>query len=158
MISVNDVAKAVLEEFKDPISTMKLQKLVYFVSGWHLGVLQEEMFSESFEAWISGPVSPILFDSHKNCKYEVSKDSFSFGSLDLLNDFELGLVKAVTKVYFNYTSYELSEICRRIGTPWSITRGNLPEEEPSHLIIDNNLTADYFRNLLNGEIFEESIL
>ena len=40
------------------VSNLKLQKLLYYVQGFHLAVFGEPLFEEEIEAWMYGPVVP----------------------------------------------------------------------------------------------------
>jgi uncharacterized phage-associated protein len=46
MANVHDVAAYILEKVGEPISTMKLQKLVYYSQAWHLAWDEEPLFFE----------------------------------------------------------------------------------------------------------------
>lgn len=59
-----DAAEYVLSEV-GYVSTMKLQKLVFYSQAYSLVVLDEPLFSDDFEAWINCPASPSLFWAHK---------------------------------------------------------------------------------------------
>ena len=54
-VSVFDVAAYILDKL-GPISTIKLQKLVYYCQAWSLVWDEEPLFSERIEAWVNGPV------------------------------------------------------------------------------------------------------
>ena len=56
-----DIAK-VAEESVDP---MKVQKLVYFAHGWHLGYDRGALSTELAQAWRWGPVFPDLYHAVK---------------------------------------------------------------------------------------------
>ena len=47
------------------VDPMKIQKLVYFAHGWHLGLEKGPLSSEHAEAWRWGPVFPDLYHSVK---------------------------------------------------------------------------------------------
>ncbi len=47
------------------LSPLKLLKLVYFSYGWWLGVTEQRLFDEPFEAWRYGPVIPSLYHEFK---------------------------------------------------------------------------------------------
>ena len=64
MATVFDVAKYVLKQLGS-ITTMKLQKLVYYCQAWSLGWDGKPLFGENFEAWANGPVCPELFHKHQ---------------------------------------------------------------------------------------------
>lgn len=47
------------------LGTLKLQKLMYYAQGWHLGFLDVPIFEDRMEAWKHGPVLPGIYQSHK---------------------------------------------------------------------------------------------
>lgn len=59
MVGVFDVAEYVLSEV-GYVSTMKLQKLVFYSQAYSLVAFDEPLFSDDFEAWVNGPVCPPL--------------------------------------------------------------------------------------------------
>lgn len=69
---VNDIADyiiLVLNQDEDfPLPNLKLQKLVYYVQAWALGIMGKRFMNEKFQAWIHGPVSPILYTRFKSTK------------------------------------------------------------------------------------------
>ena len=63
-IKAIDVAQYILNYFRkkgQPITTLKLQKLVYYVQAWSLVWDDAPIFDEDFEAWVNGPVVRSLF-------------------------------------------------------------------------------------------------
>jgi uncharacterized phage-associated protein len=47
------------------MTPLKIQKLVYFLHGWHLAVRADPAIGESFEAWPYGPVLSSLYQQFK---------------------------------------------------------------------------------------------
>jgi uncharacterized phage-associated protein len=72
MAHVFDVARYVLER-QGPVTTLKLQKLMYYVQAWAV-VNGEPLFSDGIKAWAQGPVVPALFHAHKG-RRSVTLDS-----------------------------------------------------------------------------------
>ena len=58
------VAEYILFKY-GPMSHLKLQKLLYFVQGYHLAYFGKPLFEDDFEAWVHGPVSRKLFEKHR---------------------------------------------------------------------------------------------
>ncbi len=70
MASVFDVAKYILEK-QGPMTTMKLQKLVYYSQAWSVVWDEKPLFAEEIQAWASGPVVRELYNEHKG-KFRIS--------------------------------------------------------------------------------------
>ena len=52
---------AFCNEHGDVLTNLKLQRMLYYVQGWHLGLYGSPLFDEPFEAWIHGPVIPEIY-------------------------------------------------------------------------------------------------
>jgi uncharacterized phage-associated protein len=69
MLSSHGVAKYFLsladEDAGDLISSLKLQKLVYYAQGFHLALYGTALFPEEVEAWPHGPVVLSLYNAYK---------------------------------------------------------------------------------------------
>lgn len=59
-----EFAKRGIED-KNPVTQMKLQKLVYFAHGVHLAEYKQPLISERFQAWEYGPVVPEIYSAYK---------------------------------------------------------------------------------------------
>ena len=64
MAQVNDVARYILERQSGSVSTMKLQKLVYYAQAWSLVWDEKPLFHVRIEAWANGPIVRELYDQH----------------------------------------------------------------------------------------------
>lgn len=47
---------------------MKLQKLLYYVQGFHIAVFNRPLFNEDIEAWMYGPVVPAVYEYYQERK------------------------------------------------------------------------------------------
>ncbi len=56
--------KGILEQ--QPVTQMKLQKMVYFAHGYHLAKYNSPLVEEEFEAWQYGPVVPAIYQEFKS--------------------------------------------------------------------------------------------
>lgn len=74
MANVNDVAAYILEK-SNTMSTMKLQKLVYYCQTWSLVWDEKPLFDSRIEAWANEPVTVELFKEHKG-RFTARKDMF----------------------------------------------------------------------------------
>lgn len=69
MYGVLDVSRFVINYCNDrnyDISNLRLQKLLYFIQAYYLGVKKRTaLFKEDFEAWDFGPVVPCVYQEYK---------------------------------------------------------------------------------------------
>jgi len=73
-VTAHDVAKYIIAEFheaEDFITNMKVQKLLYYVQGWHLGLYGAPVFDEQFQAWVHGPVQYEVYNEYKNYRWNL---------------------------------------------------------------------------------------
>lgn len=45
------------------LTNLKLQKLLYYQQGFHLAAFGTPLFAEDVEAWMYGPVVPVVYDT-----------------------------------------------------------------------------------------------
>ena len=96
MATVFDVAQYLLNRLGQ-ITTIKLQKLVYYCQAWSLVWDDAPMFSERIEAWANGPVIPELFQRFKGA-YSVGPEP-AIGDASKLSREHAETVDAVIKHY-----------------------------------------------------------
>lgn len=91
------------------LTPLKLQKILYYVEGWHLGFdeVHEELFSEPALAWKFGPVYKVLYNRFRGqepsrIRGADLKDVDSINSTHLRNT-----IKAVWNVYKHKSAREL---------------------------------------------------
>ena len=73
------------------MTTMKLQKLVYYSQAWSLVWDEKPLFEENVETWANGSVVRDLFDYHRGM-YEIS--TMPIGNPRLLNQIQRETVDA----------------------------------------------------------------
>lgn len=140
------------------MSHLKLQKLIYFVEGYHLAYFQgASLIDDDFEAWAHGPVSKTLYNTLKNLAIlygDITSDDM-LHEISSVEDIESKLYSAqkeiideVLEMYIKEDGITLEGITHQ-QTPWIIARGNLPPYAKCNNRIDKNLMKDYFSKLLN---------
>lgn len=139
MANVHDVAAYILQQC-GPMSTMKLQKLVYYCQAWHLVWDEAELFSEEIEAWANGPVVYELYDKHRG---RFSVDAWPSGDPDRLLETERETIDAVIADYGDLTGRQLSHLTHN-EAPWRDTRGDLSPTAPSSQVISTQKLQDYY--------------
>lgn len=115
-----DIARKILSrvdvEHGDTISNLKLQKLLYYVQGFHLASFGHALFEEDMIAWTYGPVVPEVYDAYKKYRH---RDINTEGIVD---DVELQPQEAALfdKVYLEYSRYSAVALMQMTHTagPW----------------------------------------
>ena len=139
MASVHDVAKYILER-QPPMTTWKLQKLVYYSQAWHLVWRDEPLFGERIEAWANGPVVRALYDYHRG---QFSVAEWDLGDVETLSAGECKSVGAVLTAYGDLSGRQLSFLTHS-EVPWREARGDLaPTARTNAAISPSSMQAFY---------------
>lgn len=110
------------------VSNLKLQKLLYYVQGFHLAAFGEPLFEEEIEAWMYGPVVPSVYDHYQeygNKGIEPEREVLA------LSPEEEALFAEVLRVYGDYSAIGLMNLTHN-ESPWKSTpegRGNVIDKE-----------------------------
>ena len=142
-VTAHDVAKYIIAEFheaEDLITNMKVQKLLYYVQGWHLGLYGTPVFDDQFQAWVHGPVQYEVYNKYKNYYWNPILEP-----IDKPN-FELSLIKHINEVlqaYGGETGYML-EVLTHQEWPWIEARNDLSPNTPSQNIISTKTMEEFF--------------
>lgn len=141
--SAHDVAAYIIEKL-GAITTMKLQKLLYYSQGWSLAWDEEPLFEEEIQAWANGPVVYDVFKLHRG-KFKV--DSWPQGDLGRLTPDQLDTVDAVIEAYGALSGQQLSEKTHR-ELPWVEARGDTPSGASSSQALSLDTMQEYFGSLI----------
>lgn len=140
--TVFDVSAYILNKV-GTITTMKLQKLVYYCQAWSLVWDDEPLFSEPIEAWANGPVVKQLFAYHRGM-YQLS--AVHIGNPDLLNKEQKDTVDAILEYYGTKKSQDLIDLTH-MEEPWKNARGNLSILDRGNREITLENMANYYSSL-----------
>ena len=147
MANVFDVAAYILEK-KGEMTTLKLQKLVYYAQAWSLVWDERPLYDEKIEAWSNGPVVRDLFEYHRG-KYFVS--GIEAGDSGNLDDEQKATVDMVLKHYGDKPAYWLVRLSHS-EPPWKEARGELSPTELGDAEIALDSMAHYYSSLLEIDI------
>ncbi len=145
---IADYFIALSNERQSPITNLKLQKLVYYAQAWHMALLERELISEDFQAWVHGPVIPALYNEYRAngwkpiTRDDLTPDAFNKIQEQLPADTQK-LLQDVRYEYFGLDAFELEKLTHN-EDPWLITRKGLPDDAPSDRIIDKALIKGYY--------------
>ena len=149
MASVVDVAAYILDSMNKRVTTMKLQKLLYYCQGWHLAWEAEKLYDAEIQAWANGPVVREIYDLHRG-RYTVEPPWPDKGDPTALHEDESTTVDAVLEAYGDWTPEQLSQTTHR-EPPWREARKGLPATARSIRTIDTDIMQDYFIGLLEAQ-------
>ena len=115
-----DIAKKIVcrtdVEHGDTISNLKLQKLLYYMQGFHLAWFGTPFFNEPIEAWTYGPVVPVVFQEFKKYSGRAINPANYTDSLVLPDERQL-LFDMVYKEYSRFSAVTLMNMTHTEG-PW----------------------------------------
>ncbi len=144
MASVFDVAKYVLKKLGS-ITTMKLEKEVYYCQAWALAWDEKPLFDEDFQAWANGPVCPELFQKHKG-QFVVNEDLFQELEDYHFEKDEIETMDAVLDYYGDKEPQWLSELTHK-ELPWKEARAGFALGEPCSNVISKESMQQYYGGL-----------
>jgi uncharacterized phage-associated protein len=147
MTSVNDIVQFILQYCKDKgdlITHLKLQKLLYFIQGWHLAIYGPPAFEEDIQAWPHGPVVSEVYQKFKTYGWQPI-------SLNGKHDFDLSkrtqkLIEEVLLKYDHSAGY-LEQLTHE-SQPWIDARHGLAPDQRSNVVISKEAMKKYFKSKL----------
>ncbi len=117
-----DVAAYIIElskETGEPLTNMKLQKLIYYVYAWFAVEKKKPLFDEKILAWKYGPAIVSVYEEYKDYGADVVKDK-SGGNLENLDEYTKGLTEEVFTVYGGKSAIDLMSLSHS-EAPWRDT-------------------------------------
>jgi uncharacterized phage-associated protein len=160
------------EDSNTPLSSMKLQKLMYYAQGWSLAITDEPLFNEQIEAWQWGPVirsvyhqfkefgnSPITkrakilqarrVDGHLNLRYVTPTIEKECDAPEKLARTKV-LLNKIWDVYNKYSPIQLSNLTHEEGAPWDQIVKRYNGNPPKGTDIPQSIIKRYFKRLAQG--------
>lgn len=150
-MTAHDVAKYIISvsrEHGEPISNLKLQKLLYYAQAWHLALYDGALFDERLEAWVHGPAVPPVYGEYKQWSWQpICAD---VPEIHIADERIKAHLDEVLDVYGGLTAMYLEKLTHQ-EDPWLKARGDLPPDVPSHNIISHDDMRNYYRARLRGQ-------
>lgn len=119
--NVMEIANKILAtpdtKYEELISNLKLQKLLYYMQGFHLAVFNEPLFEDKIEAWQYGPVVPCVYNKYKE---HGTNGIFPEQEPIILTVDEENLFHKVYEVYGVYNAIGLMKLTHK-EEPWTST-------------------------------------
>ena len=133
MAHVFDVAQYIVNKL-GRISTIKLQKLVYYSKAWSLVWDEDPLFDEEVQAWANGPVVPVLYKAHKGLFFSPLK--FEGANPDNLTETQKETIDTVIDSY-GRKEPQLLVALSHSERPWRMHRTGLRDYEIGHEVISD---------------------
>lgn len=113
MPSVMDTAQYILEQHGS-MTTMKLQKLVYYCQAWSTVWDDDVIFPEPIQAWKNGPVVSSLWSATRG---QFRIDNIPGGDSSKLNPTQCATIGSVLQFYGDKDAQWLSDVTH-MEDPW----------------------------------------
>ena len=138
-----NVALYIIDKLED-ITPLSLQKILYFCEGFSKRILNKELFDDTPEAWVYGPVYREIYESFSYYKYNNINYS------EILKDYDFRLdakekeyLDKMTLIFGCYSGKILREMSHTT-TPWIDARKGLTDNVSSNRIIDRKAINKFF--------------
>lgn len=130
------------------LSHLKLQKLIYYIQAWSLGIKKQVFFESPFYAWVHGPVNLELYDRFKDTKTlyseilisDISEKEYDFKTI---KEEDLNFIQYILENYAKFSGTELEAMTHR-EQPWLDAREGLNEYETGNNEISPRSMMDYY--------------
>lgn len=144
--SVADYLLCFAQEHGDLITPLKLQKMVFYADAWYMALNNgEPLVDEHFEAWVHGPVSRSLYSRFADYKWRPITEEVSCPP-ELSSDVKNHL-NEIYDIFGGFDAYELERMTHN-EDPWLRARGGIPNDEPCTTLIDKDITANFYRSVI----------
>ena len=148
---VNSLLRRTFDERRTDMTRVKLQKMLFFLNGWHLAIMGSPCIDRAFDVWKYGPVVPSVYHGLKQFRggpiayYLMDPDPVS-GSFKLpvvpgsQHQF-YEILDLTWDKYIGIDAARLSTMSRAPDSPWATALNN------GSRIIRNDIIKAYFIGL-----------
>ncbi len=138
-----------------PMSHLKLQKLLYYCEGYHLGYFNSSLIKEEFEAWVHGPVCRSVYNNLKGESVIYADLGFNGTNdpqsevINKLSTDQFQLIKDILEELSTWTGLELENATHN-EKPWIEARSGYGPADKCENIISKITMQVYFKNDINA--------
>ncbi len=147
MLKANTVADFFISlgnaDNEDPMTNLRINKLMYFAQGWNLQRFGKPLFQEDIKAWKYGPVIESIYKKYQSYGKNIITDCSEGFNISQIPSEEIQLLLDVYNKYRGYSTSRLVEKSHEENTPWAKTY-----VEGKSKTIDTSLIKEYFDNHL----------
>lgn len=151
-MKVNNAARYILERKGGHMSTMKLQKLVYYAQAWSLVWDEKPLFDSPIEAWANGPIIPDLYNQHRGL-FTATIDTFPEDSEKLTED-EKETIDVVLGAYGHLNGQQLSDLSHS-ERPWREARKGVEDGASSTNEVSKEVMQEFYSAMQSSSTQQE---
>ena len=134
----------------DPLTNLRLQKLLYYVQGWALAALGRPIFRERIEAWTNGPVVVDVYHHFKEHGSDlISPDRVAEPAG--VGDEDRAFIRAVWEAYKAHSATALVTMTHEEG-PWRDARQGLKPDTLCDREISHDALLGWFGPLVKEQL------
>jgi uncharacterized phage-associated protein len=135
----------IINDSGDVITNLKLQKLLYYAQGWHLGLYDKPLFDDQIEAWVHGPVVRTVYNRFKRSGSMPINATIQIPVLPKkVKDHLLDVLRA----YDHLSAFQLEDLTHS-EAPWKNARRGIAHDENSNREIPQEVMKSFFKNKSN---------
>ena len=141
---VADYIIAFANEAGSSITNLKLQKMVYYAQGYYLALNNEKLFDDRIEAWVHGPVLPVLYHKYKEFRWQSINVAVDVPTIsqEIKNFLDL-----VIETFLPMDAFKLERMTHE-ESPWLNARGDLEATAKCNKEITPSDMKEYFSALV----------
>ena len=144
--SIFDIANWFLS--KEEMTHKKLQKLCYYAQAWCYALKGYRLENTDFQAWIHGPVSPVLWEKFKSFGFDAIRIKGNIHNIFAEEDVKL--LEDIWDTYGNNTGNALEALTHR-ELPWIEARRGYKPNERCSVVISPITMASYYKSIYCGD-------
>jgi len=129
----------------EPVTHLRLQKLLYYAQGWSLAATGQPLFDEELQAWEHGPVAVLAYPHFA----DYGRDPIApheASAAEELSEGERNLLQSVWGHYKQFSASGLRAMTHR-EPPYISARAGAADASPSRRPISRESMTDHFRAL-----------
>ncbi len=146
-LTAKQVAEYILSfanEAEEPITNLKLQKLVYYAQGYYLAIHNDLLFEDEIQAWVHGPVIPSVYRHYKKFEWRPIDEDVERPTITPVLAEHLELI---IETFLPIDAYKLERMTHN-EAPWINARGDLPPDAICQTAINPADMKEYFTALM----------
>jgi uncharacterized phage-associated protein len=140
------------DEDVDCLSHLRLQKLLYYVQGWHLAAFGRPLFAGQIEAWTHGPVVREVYPTFRAYGWQAIPPTEGADPSGLSQK-EKAFIRSIWDVYKQYSATALRDMTHQ-EAPWLEARGSLAPNQRCENVISSDSLRAFFLPRLKEQIFQ----